>query len=259
MRRLKESATQNTNQGEAKSTTLRPVTSISLSQSLHRQAPDSMGGAAMRDLSKEPPPAPVFTPYLSDFSELLSSPALTDEDRSRLSNALNLASAFDQNVSNDPAVDLAMRKMKLDYARDNLVPAELRAQADTAISMYLSHRTADLDQMSRTLTQKALEIARSTGHDAQAQSLQKELAAYGSGTASSQQHVEQMLNLVDGRQYGTPEQARSSAAANFSAIKNALLDAVSLWPREQARGVQAVNQQMSRLQGNWTDFLARTS
>jgi hypothetical protein len=204
-------------------------------------------------------PSLAFSPHAADFDELLSAPGLSDEARAQIADAVQRATGYGSQVSNDPAVDLAVHKMKLDYIRDNLVPESLRPQADAAIASYVSHTGADVDQMSAKLDAMALDIARQTGRDDRAQAMQRDVDGYASGTASSQQYRNAMLALVDGRRYDSPEQASASAASSFAAIRKALLDNMATWTREQKNGAAAVDLQLTHVQVNWARFVAQLS
>jgi hypothetical protein len=209
------------------------------------------------DLSRyQPLMSTTAVPHWNDVSGLLAIPGLSKEDSTRLSGALAQATAVDQQVSNDPAVDITVRKMKLDYIKDNLIPEPFRAQAGSAISNYISHQVADLDQMSSLLTQRSLEVARSTGHTAQAQSLEQELSAQSQGTGSSQQYLNRMLSVTRNRQYGSPAQADSASSQVITGMKSIMLEAVGRWPREQESGRAAVNNQVARIANDWSDFVA---
>lgn len=195
-------------------------------------------------------------PHWNDLSGLLDIPNLSKEDSNRLSSALTRATAFDQQVSNDPAVDIAVRKMKLDYIKDNLLPEPFRAQAASAISNYVSHQVGDLDQMTSLLTQRTLEIARSTGHGGQAQSIEQELSALGQGMASSQQYLNRMLGVTQNQDYSSPAQADLSSSRVIAGITSMMQEAVGRWPREQETGHAQVDGQVARIRNNWSDFVA---
>jgi hypothetical protein len=216
-------------------------------------------GPPQADLSKGLHSQPLGSPNWGDFNDLLSAPELSSDDRGRIAEAVQQATGYGNQVSNDPAVDLAVRKMKLDYIRDNMLPASLQQQADAAISAYVGHTGADVDRMSAQLDAMALDIARKTGHADRAQALQQDVAGYGTGKASSQQYRDAMLGLVQGKRYDTPEQADASAASSFAAIRKALLDNVAAWPREQARGAAAVDVQLQQIQAGWSSFIAQVS
>jgi hypothetical protein len=204
-------------------------------------------------------PSLAFSPHAADFDELLSAPGLSAEARGQIADAVQRVTGYGSQVSNDPAVDLTVRKMKLDYIRDNLVPESLRPQADAAIASYVSHTGADVDQMSAKLDAMALDIARQTGRDDRAQALQRDVAGYASGAASSQQYRTAMLALVDGKRYDSPQQASVSSASSFAAIRKALLENVATWPREQKSGAAAVDLQLKQVQADWARFVARFS
>jgi hypothetical protein len=234
----------------------RSVVSIATTPRLSRAALGLSNEPQGIDLSRHQSPIVMADPHWNDVSGLLALPGLSTEDSKRLSGALAQATAVDQQVSNDPAVDIAVRKMKLDYIRDNLVPEPFRAQADSAISTYVSHRVADLDQMTSLLTQRSLEVARSTGHTVQAQSLEKELSAQSQGTAPSQQYLNHMLGVTRNQQYSSPAQADSTSTQVIAGIRAIMLEAVGRWPREQESGRAAVDQQIGRIEKNWRSFVA---
>jgi hypothetical protein len=208
------------------------------------------------DLSRHQPLVSIGVPHWNDVSGLLAIPGLSSEDSNRLSSALAQATAIDQQGSNDPAVDITVRKMKLDYIRDNLVPEPFRAQAAAAIDSYISHQVADLDQLSGLLTQHSLEIARSTGHTEQAGALEQELSAQRKGSAPSQQYPDRMLGVTREGHYSSPAQADSTSRRAIAGIRSILIEAVGRWPRDQQSGLAAVDSQLGRIETNWSSFVA---
>jgi hypothetical protein len=242
--------------GGVKGTTPRSDVPIATTPGLTRAALGLSNEPHGIDLSRHPPLISIAAPHWNDVSGLLAIPGLSTEDSNRMSSALAQATAIDQQLTNDPAVDITVRKMKLDYIRDNLVPAPFRAQADSAISNYVSHQVADLDQMTGMLTQHTLDVARSTGHTVQAQSLEKELSAQSQGTASSQQYLNRMLGVTRDQQYSSPAQADSASSQVIAGIKSIMLEAVARWPREKESGRAAVDIQVGRIEKNWSNFVA---
>jgi hypothetical protein len=208
------------------------------------------------DLSRHQPLVSMAVPHWNDVSSLLAIPGLGAEKSHRLSAALAQATVIDQQVSNDPAVDIAVRKMKLDYIRDNLMPEAFRAQAEAAISAYISHQVADLDQLSSIVTQHGLEVARASAHTAQAQSLEQELSAQRQGNAPSQQYLGRMLGATRNRQYSSPAQADLNSRQAIDGMKSLMLETIARWPRDQQNGISAVDSQVARIEQDWSSFVA---
>jgi hypothetical protein len=84
------------------------------------------------DLSKQAVVVPVADPNASALKKVLWSSNISDEELGRINQAIDAATPVASRLSNDPAVELTLRKMKLDYIRDALVPESLRDQAGQA-------------------------------------------------------------------------------------------------------------------------------
>jgi hypothetical protein len=215
-------------------------------------------GQALRagpDLSKEAGVLPLTDPNTGALKSVLWSSDISDEDLGRINGAIDAATPVASRLSNDPALELTLRKMKLDYIRDALVPEGLHAQADQAIAGYVSGTRLDADRISMRLTQYAIQQSAASGPAGESQRQAVELKAWASGTAAPQQRTSELLGLVADNHYRTRQEASASFEQSITDIQSAMLARVASWPRDQDRGRAEVYTRIAAIRSDWTRFV----
>jgi hypothetical protein len=215
-------------------------------------------GQALRagpDLSKEAVAPQLTDPNTGALKSVLWSSDISDEDLGRINGAIDAATPVASRLSNDPALELTLRKMKLDYIRDALVPEGLHAQADQAIAGYVSGTRLDADRISMRLTQYAIQQSAASGPAGESQRQAAELKAWASGTAAPQQRTSELLGLVADNHYRTRQEASASFEQSITDIQSAMLARVASWPRDQDRGRAEVYTRIAAIRSDWTRFV----
>jgi hypothetical protein len=193
------------------------------------------------DLSKETVVTPLADPHTSALKSLLWASDLGDEDLGRVNQAIDAATPTTSRVASDPAIELALRKMKLDYIRDTMVPEALRPDAGRAIANFVSGTRLDNDRIATRLAEYAAQQSAASG-------------APGAG-APSQPHASELLAQVADNRYRTRQEAGDSFERSIAAIESALLAQVASWPRDQERGRAGVYNQVAAIRSDWARFI----
>lgn len=225
---------------------------VDLAQLL-RQRAQAMGTGP--DLSKQAVTMPLADPNTAGLKSVLWSSDISDADLGHINGAIDAATPAGSQLSNDPAVELTLRKMKLDYIRDALVPEGLHAQADQAIAGYVSGTRLDADRISMRLTQYAIQQSAASGPAGESQRQAAELKAWASGTAAPQQRTSELLGLVADNHYRTRQEASASFEQSITDIQSAMLARVASWPRDQDRGRAEVYTRIAAIRSDWTRFV----
>ena len=191
--------------------------------------------------------------HWQDLSPMTQLEGLSADECAQIHIALSeaISSGLQSYDDTTGAVDIALKKAKLNYVKERLIPEEYRDQAEESISKYISHLVEDRDKLASDLSERSAEIARTYNHT----NLDYKLVEIQKGTARRQQEMNKMLNLTDTIRYDSPDAFSSSTEKMFSIMKDTMLNTIKSWKSNNQEGKAYIDGQEQRLRENWNRFV----
>lgn len=191
--------------------------------------------------------------HWQDLSPLTHLKGLSAAESAQIHIALSeaISSVLQSYDDTTGAVDIALKKAKLNYVKEHLIPERYRDQAEKTITNYISHLVEDRDKLAADLSERSVEIAQTYNH----KTLDQELMNIQKGTARRLQEMNQMLNLTDRVQYDSLEAFSASTEKMFSIMKDTMLNTIKGWKSNNQEGTVYMEAQAQRLRENWNHFV----
>lgn len=191
--------------------------------------------------------------HWDDLSSLTHLEGLSAAESAQINKALSeaISSGLQSYDDTAGAVEIALKKAKLNYVKDRLIPERYRDQAEEKISKYISHLVEDRDKLALSLSESSEEIARAYNHT----TLDQQLMDIQKGTSRRRQEINQMLALTDKVQFTSPEAFSSSTEEMFSVMKDTMLNSIKSWKTNNQEGKAYIEGQAQRLRENWNHFV----